>query len=65
VQGVVVDMLIVVEWGGRFSDRLYCGALASSGYRASPALRMRIVVVGIRMVLGLFYLSTDYTNLHE
>ena len=37
VQGVVVERRIVVEWGGRFSDRPYCGALASSGYLAAGA----------------------------
>jgi len=35
-----------------------CGALASSGYRASPALRMRVVVVGMNTALPLFFLST-------
>ena len=37
IQGVVVERRIVVEWGGRFSDRPYCGALASSGYLAAGA----------------------------
>jgi len=39
-----------------------CGALASSGYRASPALRMRIVAVGMRTILELFFFPTNYTN---
>jgi len=37
MQVVVVGRRIVVEWGGRFSDRPYCGALASSGYLAAGA----------------------------
>ena len=37
IQVVAVGRRIVVEWGGRFSDRPYCGALASSGYLAAGA----------------------------
>jgi hypothetical protein len=37
MQVVAAGRRIVVEWGGRFSDRPYCGALASSGYLAAGA----------------------------
>jgi hypothetical protein len=39
-----------------------CGALASSGYRASLVLGMQEVVVLIEVVVELSFLSTNYTN---